>query len=483
MTTDEFEDLVYKYLDGQTTPAEAAELNRQLKADPALADFFVRITKNEAWVQAHHAVESPFDEKRPAPRVRRPLPPRRRAPAFLPFAIAAALLLGFLAILYFASSTAEAPGPVVQKKPPRPDPRVEMVQIQEESRQAQKRLAEVQAPKPEQPKQKVEEERRQAVAELQRIEERRKEVEQVIERTAPEPPRPATAVAVATVQRAEGSQVLLPGQEVSNAATIVYPDGTKVELGSETTVRDVPGKGKGLFVAKGAITAEVVKQEQPMVFATPQGEARVLGTQLSLLVADSTRLDVKEGKVRFTKPDGKSIDVTADHYTVAAPGAELKLLSSRVALQTFAAQPVFASAFDAPWGKPAKWAGLTGALQGSRSDLGSSARVLVVPVPPHTTVELSARMRCPKAAGGFWMELAARPGEHTAEDFDTNSAAWTLVKKFDSYSGPNGNANVWSKYSKQIPTGTATKLTIGFKLGSTAAGDYSAAWDSVRITY
>jgi len=97
--------------------------------------------------------------------------------------------------------------------------------------------------------------------------------------------------------------------------------------------------------------------------------------------------------------------------------------------------------------------------------------------------EVSARLRCPKAAGGFWMELAVRPGEHPAEDFDTNAPAWTLVKKFDSYAGPNGNGNVWTRYSKQVATGAATKLSIGFKLGATGSGDYSAAWDSLRVQY
>ena len=154
-----------------------------------------------------------------------------------------------------------------------------------------------------------------------------------------------------------------------------------------------------MFVAKGVLSADIAKQDPPMVFATPQGEARVLGTVLSLSVATETRLDVKEGKVRFTKPDGKSIEVTADHYTLASPGSDLKLLSSRVMLQTFDAQPVFASAFDAPWGKAARWAGVSGALQGARTELGSSARVVVVSVPANTMVEVAARMRCAKASG------------------------------------------------------------------------------------
>lgn len=459
MTTDEFEDLVYKYLDGQTTADENDQLNRRLKDDPASADFFVRIAKNEAWVQSHHAELPP---------VRRP----RATPSLQPYAIAAGLLIAIVALLFF-SSTTKTPPPLPVTRIQRPDPRAEMVEIERESREVRKRLADVELPKPEVPKQKVEEERRQVVAELQRIEERRKEVEQVIERTAPEPPRPVTAVAVATI---DGQQVFVAGQELNGPATIVYPDGTKVELGPETTVRDVPGKGKGLFVARGFLTADVLKQAQPMVFATPQGEARILGTQLSLTVAESTRLEVKEGKVRFTRTDGKSIDVTADHYTVAS---ELKLLSSRVLLPTFD----FTTSFDAPWGKSSRWLGQTGTLQASRSELGSSARVLVVPVPANATVEVSARMRCPKVSGGFWMELGARAGEHTAEDFDTNSKAWTLVKKFDSYAGPNGNGNVWTKYSKQVRTGSATRLTVGFKLGSTGPGDYAAAWDSLRISY
>src|SRR5438093_7802723 len=121
MTMDEFEDLVLKYLDGQTTAAEDAELNRQLKSDPARADFFVRISKNEAWVQAHHSIDSPFDEKLPPARpfpLRRPSArPTPASPRLTPFAIAAGVLFAFVALLILATSSPEAPRSTVQKTP------------------------------------------------------------------------------------------------------------------------------------------------------------------------------------------------------------------------------------------------------------------------------------------------------------------------------------------------------------------------------
>jgi hypothetical protein len=57
-----------------------------------------------------------------------------------------------------------------------------------------------------------------------------------------------------------------------------------------------------------------------MVLVTPQAEARVLGTEFSLLTTtNATRLDVTEGKVRLTRlSDDKSVKVPAGNSAVAA---------------------------------------------------------------------------------------------------------------------------------------------------------------------
>jgi len=117
---------------------------------------------------------------------------------------------------------------------------------------------------------------------------------------------------------ARAGQPLLPGQGIATtgpegAASLRLPDGTRVELGAETSVREISERPGGKTVAVEAGT---------LVFATPHAEARVLGTQLALSVsAQSTRLEVREGRVRFTRlPDGAAVEVGAGRFAVAAPG-------------------------------------------------------------------------------------------------------------------------------------------------------------------
>jgi hypothetical protein len=57
-----------------------------------------------------------------------------------------------------------------------------------------------------------------------------------------------------------------------------------------------------------------------MILRTPQAEARVIGTRFTLTVnSNATRLDVTEGRVRFTRlSDSSSVRVDADNFAVAA---------------------------------------------------------------------------------------------------------------------------------------------------------------------
>jgi len=132
---------------------------------------------------------------------------------------------------------------------------------------------------------------------------------------------------------------LLPGQGLETsakdgAAILTFADRTQLELGPGTELRDVfdqeptgkGARGKRLVVVRGRVTATVAKQppEQPFVLATPHGEAKVVGTTLRLTVdASATRLEVTEGKVRLSRADGKSVDVSSGQFAVAAPGLEL----------------------------------------------------------------------------------------------------------------------------------------------------------------
>jgi ferric-dicitrate binding protein FerR (iron transport regulator) len=135
-----------------------------------------------------------------------------------------------------------------------------------------------------------------------------------------------------------------PGQQIPEGqgletfegarATLKYPDGTSLDLGPRTEVSEFTRSGvKRVALSRGSLTAQVSRQpvEHPMTFATPQGEAKVLGTSLKLEVdADpekgSTRLEVTSGRVRLTRlKGGESVEVAADHFAVATKELPLEL--------------------------------------------------------------------------------------------------------------------------------------------------------------
>jgi hypothetical protein len=165
----------------------------------------------------------------------------------------------------------------------------------------------------------------------------------------PKTPQGTVAVA-ATVERAEG-EVSIVGKEGMTPAratqgipagqgvmtgprsllVLKYLDGTRLELEGESRLREFAADGgKRLFVEKGTVKAQVAKQPkgQPMVIATPHGEATVLGTLLRMVVDPDpkrgTRLEVEEGKVELrSQVTGKSVEVVSGHYAMAAVGADL----------------------------------------------------------------------------------------------------------------------------------------------------------------
>jgi uncharacterized protein (DUF362 family) len=156
--------------------------------------------------------------------------------------------------------------------------------------------------------------------------------------------------------------------------------------------------------------------------------------------------------------------------------------------EPFNSLPTWASEFNAAWGGSATWTSSGGgqsgnALWATRTNDGSSARTLLYTVPAGATLGISVYMKCP-AGTGYWMEAAYRVGTHSAQDFDQNSAAWTMIRKFEgSGANPNGNNNTWTQYSKTgISTGTSTTLTIGFKLGRSGGSIGTVGWDQLHIT-
>jgi hypothetical protein len=131
-------------------------------------------------------------------------------------------------------------------------------------------------------------------------------------------------------------------------------------LGADTIVDSIKiADGKRVSLKQGVLAAQVAKQPagEPMLFMTATAEARVLGTRLTLSVTPtSTRLEVREGKVRITrKDDNASVEVGSEHVVTAGKGTSMtpKPAPIRVA---------FRETFDKP-----RWGGWQ---QGGEANLG-----------------------------------------------------------------------------------------------------------------
>ena len=208
------------------------------------------------------------------------------------------------------------------------------------------------------------------------VPETRPEDKPVVASPAPAPALPA----VALVSRIDGDVFALSGgaraaartgQKLTAAdaietsskgqAELVFEDGTRVLLEGDSLADAFQAEGgKRLTLRRGQLRAKIARQPagEPMIFMTALADARVLGTRLSLLVTPtSTRLEVREGKVRFTrKDDNSSAEVSADHFVVAGKGLPMapKPLPVKAALH---------ETFDLP-----RWGG--GWLQGGETNVG-----------------------------------------------------------------------------------------------------------------
>jgi ferric-dicitrate binding protein FerR (iron transport regulator) len=148
----------------------------------------------------------------------------------------------------------------------------------------------------------------------------------------------------------------------ASQAVVEFPDGTRLVLGADTIVDSIRiADGKRVSLKQGVLAAQVSRQPagELMTFVTASAEARVLGTRLTLSVTSfSTRLEVREGKVRVArKDDGASIDVPADHFIVVGKGISMTpkpATSARIVLR---------ETFDRP-----RWGGAW--LQGGDTSLG-----------------------------------------------------------------------------------------------------------------
>ncbi|HYE97861.1 MAG TPA: FecR family protein, partial [Planctomycetota bacterium] len=109
---------------------------------------------------------------------------------------------------------------------------------------------------------------------------------------------------------------------------VVRYDGeaTRLRLEPQTRLRlGGGGASKRLDLREGEVIADVAPQRGgPLLIAAPHGRAEVLGTRLKIsAVPDATRVEVEEGRVRMTGSDGRSVEIPARHFALAADGAPL----------------------------------------------------------------------------------------------------------------------------------------------------------------
>lgn len=308
-------------------------------------------------------------------RLLRLLPGRGSDPLIVAAAVAAAVFI-LVTLLAVVIPGAPPPAAVKERKgpaetlvrtpePERPRAREEerlrtearVVELEKKLQAAREEVDRAEAAKTLELKRKAEEEFGKLAAEFRATQERLRQLKIHDADPEGEAPKPqaesarTTATApLAWLDRVEGDVRLsgtaarsgaevMAGQSVAvgprSRALLVYSDGTRVELGPDTGVRELgarsgaDGVGRWIDLREGTLGAEVAKQPagQALAVATPHGEARVLGTTLRILVNpdpnQGMRLEVTEGRVRLTRAgDGKAVTVGAGHYAVAAVGVE-----------------------------------------------------------------------------------------------------------------------------------------------------------------
>jgi hypothetical protein len=358
MSADRFDELFERYADGELGEAERAELvavlgttegrARFVEASSFEAAVFEELRVAAASEKSASSKSNPKVGSRRIPRVVPAEPDESRTLARIA-ALAAAAVIVILTVVFATTSRSAAPPPLANRPvliPKQPEARAP-----EAPKAEAPAVAPPTAPKP-------------APAALSAPEPRPSRPEPDLSAPAvPAKPVPApaptrvaparpddekpreSATFVATVElvsgeaklgekAAEAGKGIAAGQGVSTGRegylALRYPDGSKVELAGDTTISRISDgpPGKSAFLEAGMIFVEAAKQPagRPMVVTTAQADSTVIGTQFVLAASPgTTRLDVREGRVKFTRlPQAvSSIVVTAGHYAVAGGSGEL----------------------------------------------------------------------------------------------------------------------------------------------------------------
>lgn len=311
---------IERYLDGGMAPEEASVFLASLRRDPEALAFLGHALEDQAHL--FDAVRSSAPRRARRPRALTP------PPSALPLLwIAGLAAAGVFALLLGVTTSGPKPSP----RPSVP-PREEVAVAPEP----------VPAPPPPPP-------RKSEPAPVvpppppPRVEPAREVKPPPPPEPPPTTPEPApsresakpTLVAIAVVEKAEGDCSLKPGASLfsgqgvrcgtKSSAMLKFPDGTRVELGAASLLRDAsqgPG-GKRLRLDVGTLAADVPRQPAPFVVTTPQAEVIVLGTRFSIVCTpEATSVEVREGRVKAVRPsDGAAAEIPAEHAaTISAKG-------------------------------------------------------------------------------------------------------------------------------------------------------------------
>lgn len=113
-----------------------------------------------------------------------------------------------------------------------------------------------------------------------------------------------------------------------SSVTLVLSDGTRVDVGGDSLLgaKSVRGNAR-FFLEDGSLKSQITAQPKNrlLTFATPESEAIVKGTALSLVTwAHHTRLVVTEGVVLMKRQeDGAEVLVRAGFHVLVAPNTKL----------------------------------------------------------------------------------------------------------------------------------------------------------------
>jgi hypothetical protein len=341
MTCARFDELYERYADGVLTVSERDEFERLL-GDADCRARLVEISSYEAAVSEELRVA----QTKASSRTWRPVPIRSdetdeaRTLGAIATAAAAAVLL-ILVLVFVTSPSGEAPGPTVVR------PRLEPAAPREVPPPAPA-PAPVVEPRPV-PKS--------APAPVEELTPRKFDPVPATKETPPAPvvppvapptpipaPKPVeptreSVTFIASLERvvgdvaiagepAQAGKGIASGRAVTTGRSgftlVKFPDGTRLELAADTIVKSCSegAAGKSIVLEQGILLVDAVRQPagRPLVITTAQAESTVLGTQFILqALPGATRIDVREGRVKFTRlPQAvSSVTVGAGQYAVA----------------------------------------------------------------------------------------------------------------------------------------------------------------------